>query len=290
MAFDESTISGPARMKYLRLGRQFSSTLVLALANQYVEALVKHGAALVAHGYGADDALLMTDARDALQGASAGRTGAKGNKTTLSAGQRDALKAGRAARRSGRSVLVAGARTLRQAGGDAAEEAARGIDGILAATGKSPRYDGEALAAQLDAIRVKLVEPAVAAAVASRGGPAAVARLQAAATTLRVSIQKNAGAGTNEATELMDLLDGLIVTLARNARKAALEAAAELGKPAIAEAFHMRELYAGKGEPREEAPAPPAPPSPSPEPSPSPPPVTEAAAAVEESGPISRAA
>jgi hypothetical protein len=58
--------------------------------------------------------------------------------------------------------------------------------------------------------------------------------------------------GTRVETEQLDLLDGIIVTLVRNARKAARAAAKRLGKPSLVADFELTKLY----EPRaEEAPA-----------------------------------
>lgn len=280
MPFDESTISAAAREKYVRIGRGFSSIITLALANRHLEALGKHGAVIAGYGFAAEDGTQLADARDALEAGSLGRTEEKGGKKTISKAHREALRAAARARRGARTLLGVGAGVLRQTGGDEAEEAARGIEAVMEQTSRTPGRDGVKMAEQLDVLRAKLGEAAVATVVASRGGPAAVARLLKAGTTLRASNKQNTGSGTSEATELMDLLDGLIVTLCRNARKAALEAAEELGKPAIAEAFHLRELYPGNGAPKEEPPAPPPVPSP----------VSEAAAVAEESGPSSRAA
>lgn len=284
MPFDETAISAAARAKYVKIGRGFSSIVVLALANRHLEALGKHGAVLAEHGFGADDVVQLTDARDALETESLGRTEVQGDKKTISKGHRDALSAASHARRGARTILGAGAVALRQAGGDAAEEAARGIETVMEQTSRTPGRDGVKMAEQLDVLRAKLGEPAVAAVVANRGGPAAVARLLKAGTALRASNKQNTGSGTSEATELMDLLDGLIVTLARNARKAAVDAAQELGKPALADAFDLRELYPPKGTP--EAPTP-AKAAKAAAPAKA---ATEAAAAVEESGPSSKAA
>lgn len=53
--------------------------------------------------------------------------------------------------------------------------------------------------------------------------------------------------GTPAATERMDLLDGLIIENVRLAQRAAADAAVDLGKPHLAEAFRLYEL---EGRPR----------------------------------------
>lgn len=243
MAFDESTISADARRRYLRIGRRFGSTAALALARQHLEALEKHAAALVEHGFGAEDAQQYAEAREALQAASTGRTAALGRRRSLVDGHKDALVAAGRARRSGRAILEQAARALREGGGEAAEDAARVIEGALAQTRRGPERDGEKLAEQLDVLRAKLGAPAVAAVTAGRGGPEAVARMQKAAAALRALTQQKTGREPAEATELLNLLEGLVVTLARSAWKAAREAAKELGRPALAEAFDLGVLY-----------------------------------------------
>lgn len=247
MPFDEATISGSARAVYIELGKHWSSQQVLAQANMHVGALKEHGAALVAHGFGAGDAGQLEDARDALRAAEAVRTRARGDRTAGSQAHRDALRAGGHERRSARTILGNAARALREDGSDAALEAARDIEGMLAQTARSPGRDGETMAMQLDVLRSKLGDPAVAAAAATRGGPQAVARLGAAIGKLRESTPKIIGRGTPEETELLHVLRGLVVTLTRSARKAAAEAADELGTPALLEAFELRGLYPARG-------------------------------------------
>ncbi|HSN99292.1 MAG TPA: hypothetical protein VLS89_13445 [Candidatus Nanopelagicales bacterium] len=243
MDLDLSTISPQVRAEYIRIGRGFGSALTLAQANRHLEALRTHGAALVEHGFGAADETQLGGARDMLQQRSVGRTVAKGSKKASSKRRAEAMALGRQARKGGQAILGSTARALREQGGDSALEAARAIEGKLEETRRSPGRDGEGLAVQLEVMKSALVEPAVAAAAAERGGAAMVLRLEKAIAELRAGNQKKLVRGTPEETEQLDLLDGLVVTLTRNARKAALAAAEQLGMPSLAAAFELSELY-----------------------------------------------
>ncbi|MDI3290893.1 hypothetical protein [Polyangium sp. 15x6] len=81
-----------------------------------------------------------------------------------------------------------------------------------------------------------------------RGGAQAALDLEAKATALRVAAKAKAEPkGTPVETETLDLIDGIIVSLARTAREAAEAAARELGEPAIATAFELSALYKRRG-------------------------------------------
>lgn len=246
MPFDITTIAPEARNEYIRIGRSYSSAVTLAQINKHLSALQKYGAELVQHGFSVADGQQATDARDALEAESSGRAGIQGVDQATTQAHHDALAAGRQERENGRGVLGATARTLRQAGGDANVATATTIDGALRKTRISPRFDGEKLVDQLEVLRSTLALPAVAAAAADRGGPEAVAALTQTAARLRASNKAIAGRGTLSATERMDLLEGLLVTLARSARKAAVAAAKRLGQPAVAGEFALSDLKKGR--------------------------------------------
>jgi hypothetical protein len=92
-----------------------------------------------------------------------------------------------------------------------------------------------------------LTEPTVAAEAGGRGGDKAVADLTARAAAVRAAAEGlSAPRGTPQETEKLDLLDGIIVELARAASEAAKAASKELGEPAMATAFELRELYGAK--------------------------------------------
>ena len=71
-----------------------------------------------------------------------------------------------------------------------------------------------------------------------------MAELVTCSAALRAISQEAATApGTPAQTELLDLIDGIIVGLSRGARRAARAAAKASGEPAMATAFELTELY-----------------------------------------------
>ncbi len=263
MSLDLSTLSPSARSSYITLGKVFGSTDTLNQANQTLQGLAAHGPDLVLHGFSQADATRLQEARDALSAASVGRAGVRGDKKVTSATFVAAMTAGKAMRATGRAVLQGTRRVLHEQSDAPAAEGVKLIDATLAQT-RSAEYSAEKLAGQLDTLRAVFTDAAVAAAAADRGGPQTVTDLEAKANALRTAASARAGAGgTPVATEEMDLLDGLIVTLARDARRAAREAARRLGKPALAADFELTHLYAARaaGAANKAAPVPPAPPA-----------------------------
>jgi hypothetical protein len=243
MSIDLSSLSPQARSSYIRTGRQFGSPDTLAQANQTLQGLAAHGTDLVAHGFGAADAQRLTDARDALIEAGVGRTEARTEKKVTSATYLAQMKAGKAARASVLSILGACRRALHEQSGTAAADGVKQIDAALLQT-RAAGDDAGALAEQLDVLRSVLVVPVVATAAKDRGGPAAVAELTDCASALRDALAARAGAlGTPAETEYLDLLDGIVVTFARQARQAARAAAKRLGKPAMVADFELSKLY-----------------------------------------------
>ena len=68
------------------------------------------------------------------------------------------------------------------------------------------------------------------------------------AGALRAQARSATGArGTPEATERLDLIDGIILELVRQAQKAADVAGKELGEPALAKVFALTALYGSGG-------------------------------------------
>jgi hypothetical protein len=81
-------------------------------------------------------------------------------------------------------------------------------------------------------------------ATATRGGPKAITDLAAHAGALRAAAQTSSvGPGTPEQTERLNLIDGIILELVREARAAADSAGKALGEPSLVTAFALTELY-----------------------------------------------
>ena len=258
MPIDASQLSPQACERYIRLGKAFSSTDTLAQANRTLNALQKHGAEVAKDGFGGADAALLLDARDTLVAQGVGREEARGARKLRRSAHAEAVRRGKIARLSARSVLRSTARQLRETGGDAADAAALTIDAALAETSALPK-GGQAIADQLDYLRHTLEDATVAAAAAGRGGADALAALTQASAALRATEQARVDRrGTPAATERLDLIDGIIVELARSARRAATAAARRLGTPELEHDFaltHLKNERSAKKAP--EAPPPP---------------------------------
>ena len=240
MPFDPEKIPASTRVELIDVGRRFGSEDTLAQAEQTLNALTTYGAKIVLWGFNADDAERLKDVREALIAAGVGREVVRVGKKTTSKANADALTLGKGKRERARSVLTGARRALAEQG-DA--EAIRAIDAALNHATTAGESTSK-LAEQLDTLHATLTAAAVAKASKDRGGPEIAAALVAAAAALRAVSQEAAVVpGTPEATERLNLLDGIVVGLARTARKAARAAAKELGDPAMAVAFELTKLY-----------------------------------------------
>ena len=135
------------------------------------------------------------------------------------------------------------------------DTSAQEIEATLEQT-RTSQDDPEKLATQLDLLRKTLNLPAVTTITVQSGGPEAITDLEASAVALRDAAQGKAGGGTVGATENIDILDGIIVTLARSARKAARAAARKLRQPALATAFELSHIYDNRSESSTDVPNP----------------------------------
>lgn len=243
MAIDVSTLSPQARADYIRIGRHFGSSDTLAQANATLQALDVHGDLLVRFGFSQSDRRLLAEARDELEAAGVARSFAEAGKTTNNQTYFDAMRDGKQARLVARSVLANVERELYQRNDSGNETVITEIRTVLGKT-QSAGADDEALARQLELLAQVLRNPVVMEAGADRGVrqsledvTTAIGRIRSAA---HVRVTKP---GTPAETERLDLIDGLIVSLARSARRAARLAAAHHGSPALAKAFELSKLY-----------------------------------------------
>lgn len=247
MTIDLSTLSPKARAEYIRIGRQYGSTDTLAQANQTLTGLGKYAPELVRHGFSLGDGTRLEGARDGLVEAGVGRADKVGIRKVTSHAYVDALAHGKARREDARSILDNAKRALSDSVDATAVDGVNVIKTALKQT-RSAGADGDKLALQLETLRAALGDPNVAAEVAGRGGPDAALDLGIAADALHAASQDRAGApGTPAETELLNLLDGIIVGLVRGARKAARPAAKRLGTPALMADFELTKLYASRG-------------------------------------------
>lgn len=267
MAFDFSLISPQARADYIRIGRSFGSRDTLAQANDILHALETHGADLVPFGFSQGDAKQLIVLRNELEAAGVGRSLAEASKKTTSQTYLQAVGEGKQARMVARSVLSNIERALYQQGAPANELALRELRVVLGKT-QSAGADDEALARQLELIADALRHPVIAAEGNERGARPALRDVELAIGRLREAARARISKpGTPAETEKLDLIDGLIVSLVRSARRAARLAAVRHGSPALAKAFELSKLYPSRSKgaetsSSEAAEAPPSTPSP----------------------------
>ncbi len=240
MGLDLTAISPEARAAFIKDGARFGSEDTLEQANQTLNAYALHGTKLNDYGFGLVDATELQDARDALTTAGVGREAKRTNKKIDTAALSVAMHDGQGTRLRARSVLHAARRVLLWTG---KIEPVQKIDALLDRDSAAAE-DAEGLAKQLDALNSALNDSTIADTAKNRGGPKAVVDLETHALALRDAAKAKAEPrGTPVETETLDLLDGIIVSLARMAREAAEAAARDLAEPAMATAFELSALY-----------------------------------------------
>ena len=251
MPFDSKSLSSQARKAYIETGKQFGSSDTLAQAAQTLSALKAYGERLST--FSPADTTRLSEVRTQLSAAVDGRRDAQGTIKITNKGYHDALAAGKVAWLSGRTVLENSRSDLWESSEQSAGDALRQLDTALEQT-RTAEKDAEKLAGQLDVLLRALggaeeqpSHPLLVQAAQSRGGEAAVKALSQQATALKEIAKQAKAQGTPTETEEMDLFDGIIVTLARKARKAAREADKKEGTKSLSKEFVLDKLYQSTG-------------------------------------------
>lgn len=239
MPLDLTTLSAEARAHYIRTGRRYSSTDTFAQANLTLAALSTYAAPLAAQGFAADDVNRLTEARDALEAAGPKRETARTTKKETSAKLHKAARLSKDQRLRARTILMNLERVLVERNDTPARDAVRAIEAALTQT-STAGVDDDKLAAQLELLSRTFDNAEIAKLAKARGVDGVVADLQKERAELLAAAHEQASqAGTMTETEHLDVLDGVIVTLARAARRSARAAAKSAGEPAIAAAFEL---------------------------------------------------
>lgn len=237
-------IKPAARDHYRSLGAQYGPDDVRDQGQKTANALTEFGSFLRPQGFVEADTTRLGELLVEHAAGDAQRESKKIAKKTTNKALVNAMLDGKKVRRQGRSVLLNSRRPLFEQGQLAVVAS---IDSALAQT-QSAGADPAVLATQLKLLQDTLTAEAIAAVAAERGGTEALAALQLAADTLRSADQdKTVPRGTPTQTAHLDLIEGMIIVLVRDARRAARAAADALGRPEIAKAFELDELY---GRPR----------------------------------------
>lgn len=243
MSIDFSKIPQSKKKRLIELGKHFGSQDTLDQANQTLAACASHGAELAGYGVGPKQIQDLKDLRDALLEAGVGREEAKGLKKVNGLGYIDAMNKAETARLTCQSVLSAAAEDL-EGTEDALE--LEGLKGALSALAQTKKAADEAepMVQQLSLLVGALKHTAIVGATKDTGGAAALAKAEGAILALRKADEEASGArGTPVETQALDLVDGMIVQLARRFRRAAGAAARDTGQEALKAVFRLDRLY-----------------------------------------------
>lgn len=239
MALDLSKIPSQARERYIAIGKRYGSEDTLAQAQQTLSALSTHGKRLVDYGLPLSDGTRLKDAHDQLIAAGVGRMEARGERKGTQLAALAAKDRAKRVRKRAHAILKS---LLEQAEELGLSDHAAAIQAVLSQTGFSGDEE-EPLARQLDVLAGCLADKAIDKAAQDRGGPSTQKELAEAATALRARrAEHRTLRGTPTETETLDLLDGIIVSICRAARRAARVAAADLGQPALSSVFDLAHL------------------------------------------------
>jgi hypothetical protein len=249
MAFDIDKMAPEERAFCLALGERYPTPNVLSQADKTLRGLALYGAILVIYGFGAEDTQDLSDARDALRAEDAGDAQTSSERKTVVQNADEAIRNGRKQRLIAITILKNARRPLRKSGNSAALAQ---VQGVLSQT--RVLVDDSALPKQMQLLHTTLEDPAIAGVVAGRGGPDAVTKLETLLPLVRQALSDKTGHPPGTAvSERRDILDGVVVTLARSARAAARMAARDLGQPAIAAAFELTYLESARARKAPEA-------------------------------------
>jgi hypothetical protein len=252
MTLNLDTIPSVLREKQIRIGRGFPASHTLEQADETLRSLGLFGSYLVAEGFTATDGERLAAARDLLIAAGVTRETVRGNRKSTRKAVATHLREAKGKRLRARTILENTKSNLELRTDPAAVEAVRLIEGALLQT-QSAGADPEPLATQLEVLHNALGHTVVREEAEGRGGAQAMEDLVASAGALRGATRNNTKRrGTAAETERLDQIGGIVVDLARRARKAARSAARQMGQPSIAKAFELDLLYGATGGAKEE--------------------------------------
>ncbi len=241
MGLDLDAFSKEAKARYIETGRQFSSEQTLKQANRTFKALAKHGEALKPFGFIPRDGERLKDALDMLKGIVDARHGTRTSKKGATRDAQKIITEGLRTREQVRAALNGAEQDLLDQG---ATEAHTALQVALESTSQGTDVI-RPLAVQLKTLAGAVGLEAVKPLVIERVGEPFIEALQARIGELdALASERDAlSPGTPEVTERLDLLDGIIVSIARRARTCAESASKALSEPSILTAFALDKLY-----------------------------------------------
>lgn len=234
------TLSSAERAAFIKIGRHYSSQLTLAQGNKTLNACRTYGGLIAPRGFGQAKIDRLQWAVDALGVAGVTREEAKAGAKSTNVDLRNEVLRGKSLRFDLLAQAEGAIDDVRNTPGGA--ELVSDIQAALNAA-RSSGYDAVELADQLDLLSNLTSRPELVA-VLDASSPQTAADAKASALKLRaLEAATTNPAGTPADTERLDLLDGLILRLVRQARKSGRAASRSQGTPAIAQAFALDELY-----------------------------------------------
>jgi hypothetical protein len=234
-----SLLSGPVRAAYAEAGSHVGSDVTRKVGERIIEAHELHGALVGPQGF----LLVMFNrlkwAVASIIVADAHRDGLRIEKKAGTAGLKEKLKTGKTQRLALRALLRPVPSLLRSQGGEEPARLATHIETVLSQTssaGGNPRV----LGGQLDQLNAELDRPEVKAVVGADGAEARLVAARAAALALHALTPRRSGTPID--SERLDVLDGIVIELVRQARAAARVAASLTGNQALAQAYAIDDL------------------------------------------------
>lgn len=248
MPFDPNTLSPEARAAYRAIGARYDSSRTRAQAertrNGALKILATHGERFAHHGVYPSTITELEELMEAQVASTSGRELVRTQKKATNVAYVHAIFDAKNTRVKLHSTYTIARRSLFEAGD---KEAVRAIDAALDRT-RSAADDADLLVTQLEVLGAVLKITSVRQAVAKEN-ESIPATLEAEVAE-RIAILKSASMskagprGTPIDSELVDVIDGAIVTRCREVRRAARALARELGVPALADEVELEELYA----------------------------------------------
>jgi hypothetical protein len=242
---DIEALSADAKARYIRLGATFGSERTLAQGNKTLLGWRDYGPVIEPYGFVAEDAQDLKQCVEALKELGVGREGAIIDKKTNAVELLNLIKQGKSLRSRLRNLHITVSERLARSPSDDDSRLIAQLKATLDVTDTSGA-EPQRLIDQLKLLLKSFDNATFTAAAAGRSGDALrnqaiahIPKLQAAADALNVV------RGTPEQTTRLNLIDGIIVELVRSARRAARNAASDLGRPELETIFGLSELYEG---------------------------------------------
>lgn len=245
------SIPAHKRKELMALGERFNQFDVRAQASKGLEGRGPFGTLLEPHGVGPQVWRMIEWAVEEHTRTLDGRVDAQVARKVTSALFHDAMKRGKATRVENLPLVQAAFDTLSFSDDPPTLERLRAVLGKTRSIG----WDINELETQLKLMHGVLGLEAVSGAVGEKPTTEARCEIETSLELItKARAEHSVPFGTPEQTAKLNLLDGLLVTLLRQVRRAARAAARKHARPEIAKAFELNKLYSASRRPAASAP------------------------------------